>query len=150
VGNFYLLRDALTKVKGNYQHVLIDCPPSLGLLTINALTTADVVLIPVPCQFFVLKGLAALLETLQSVNKRLKPDLKILGVLPTMAEKNTVMTQDIIAALTNDLEDVRIFDPIPKSVKFAESNVAGLPIHLYTQDPKLIEPYLAIVNLINT
>jgi chromosome partitioning protein len=150
VGNFYLLRDALTEVKGNYQHVLIDCPPSLGLLTINALTTADVVLIPVQCQFFALKGLAALLETIQSVKKRLNPDLKILGVLPTMAEKNTVMTQDIIAALTNDLEDVQIFDPIPKSVKFAESNVAGLPIHLYTQDPKLIEPYLAIVNLINT
>jgi chromosome partitioning protein len=149
VGNFYLLRDALTEVKGNYQHVLIDCPPSLGLLTINALTTADVVLIPVQCQFFALKGLAALLETIQSVKKRLNPDLKILGVLPTMAERNTVMTQDIIAALKNDLEDVRIFDPIPKSVKFAESNVAGLPIHLYTQDPKLIEPYLAIVKLIN-
>ena len=149
VGNFYLLRDALAEVKGNYRHVLIDCPPSLGLLTINALTTADVVLIPVQCQFFALKGLAALLETIQSVKKRLNPDLKILGVLPTMAEKNTVMTQDIIAALKHDLEDVRIFNPIPKSVKFAESNVAGLPIHLYTQDPKLIEPYLEIVKLIN-
>jgi chromosome partitioning protein len=79
---------------------------------------------------------------------RFNPNLKILGVLPTMAEKNTVMTQDIIAALTTDLENVRIFDPIPKSVKFSESNVAGLPIHLYTQDPKLLEPYLAMIELL--
>ena len=150
VGNFYLLRDALEEVKGKYQHILIDCPPSLGLLTINALTTADAILIPVQCQFFALKGLAALLETIQSVKKRLNPNLKILGVLPTMAEKNTVMTQDIIAALTTDLEDVRIFDPIPKSVKFSESNVAGLPIHLYTQNSKLIEPYLAIIKLLES
>jgi chromosome partitioning protein len=67
-----------------------------------------------------------------------------------MAEKNTVMTQDILAALTTDLEDMRIFDPIPKSVKFSESNVAGLPIHLYNQDPKLIEPYLAIIKLLES
>jgi chromosome partitioning protein len=146
VGNFYLLRDALEQVQDKYQHILIDCPPSLGLLTINALTTADVVLIPVQCQFFALKGLAALLETIQSVKKRLNPNLQILGILPTMAEKNTVMTQDIIASLTTKLEDIHIFEPVPKSVKFSESNVAGLPIHLYTQDSKLIEPYLAIVN----
>jgi chromosome partitioning protein len=146
VGNFYLLRDALEQVQDKYQHILIDCPPSLGLLTINALTTADVVLIPVQCQFFALKGLAALLETIQSVKKRLNPNLQILGILPTMAEKNTVMTQDIIASLTTKLEDIHIFEPVPKSVKFSESNVAGLPIHLYTQDSKLIDPYLAIVN----
>jgi chromosome partitioning protein len=79
VGNFYLLRDALEDVQGKYQHILIDCPPSLGLLTLNALTTADVVLIPVQCQFFALKGLAALLETIQSVKKRLNPKLKICG-----------------------------------------------------------------------
>lgn len=150
VGNFYLLRDALEQVQDKYQHILIDCPPSLGLLTINALTTADVVLIPVQCQFFALKGLAALLETIQSVKKRLNPNLKILGILPTMAEKNTVMTQDIIASLTTKLEDIHIFEPVPKSVKFSESNVAGLPIHLYTQDSKLIDPYLAIVKLINS
>jgi chromosome partitioning protein len=73
-----------------------------------------------------------------------------LGILPTMAEKNTVMTQDIIASLTTKLEDIHIFEPVPKSVKFSESNVAGLPIHLYTQDSKLIEPYLAIVKSINS
>ena len=124
---------------------MIDCPPSLGLLTINALSAADLVLIPVQCQFFALKGLAALLETIGSVQKRLNPQLKILGVLPTMAEKNTVMTQDVLSSLHSKLPDIQIFKPVPKSVKFPESNVAGLPIHLYAQDPKLIEPYQAIV-----
>jgi chromosome partitioning protein len=148
VGNFYLLRDALEDIKGRYGQILIDCPPSLGLLTINALSAADVVLIPVQCQFFALKGLAALLETIASVKKRLNPDLKILGVLPTMAEKNTVMTQDVLASLQTKLPHLHIFDPVPKSVKFPESNVAGLPIHLYAQDAKLIEPYQAVVNLL--
>ena len=145
VGNFYLLRDAIETVKTEYSHILIDCPPSLGLLTINALSAADLVLIPVQCQFFALKGLAALLETIGSVQKRLNPQLKILGVLPTMAEKNTVMTQDVLSSLHSKLPDIQIFKPVPKSVKFPESNVAGLPIHLYAQDPKLIEPYQAIV-----
>jgi chromosome partitioning protein len=149
VGNFYLLRDALEDIKGRYGQILIDCPPSLGLLTINALSAADVVLIPVQCQFFALKGLAALLETIASVKKRLNPDLKILGVLPTMAEKNTVMTQDVLISLQTKLPNLHIFDPVPKSVKFPESNVAGLPIHLYTQDAKLIEPYQSVVNLLN-
>lgn len=148
VGNFYLLRDALEEVQERYGQILIDCPPSLGLLTINALSAADVVLIPVQCQFFALKGLAALLETIASVKKRLNPDLKILGVLPTMAEKNTVMTQDVLTSLRTKLPNLHIFDPVPKSVKFPESNVAGLPIHIYAQDPKLIEPYQAVVNLL--
>jgi chromosome partitioning protein len=147
VGNFYLLKEVLQPVKAQYQQILIDCPPSLGLLTINALTAADAVLIPVQCQFFALKGMAALLETIQSVQKRLNPDLKILGVLPTMAE-NTVMTQDVLASLKNRIKDVPVFDPVPKSVKFPESNVAGEPIHIYTSDAKLIKPYQAIAKVI--
>lgn len=148
VGNFYLLKEVLEPIASQFQHILIDCPPSLGLLTVNALAAADTVLIPVQCQFFALKGLAALLETIQSVQKRLNPDLEILGVLPTMAEKNTVMTQDVLASLKKRMKDVRVFDPVPKSVKFPESNVAGEPIHLYTQEPKLVKPYQAIAKAI--
>jgi chromosome partitioning protein len=145
VGNFYLLKEALDPVKDDFEHILIDCPPSLGLLTINALSTADVVLIPVQCQFFALKGLAALLETIQSVQKRLNPSLRILGVLPTMAEMNTLMSQDILASLKKRFQDVPVFDPVPKSVKFAESNLAGEPIHIYAGDEKLVQPYRQIV-----
>ncbi len=147
VGNFLILKERLEMVSHEYDHILIDCPPSLGLLTVNALCAADAVLIPVQCQFFALKGLAALLETIQSIQKRLNPDLKILGVLPTMAE-TTVMSRDVIASLNKRLTGITIFDPVPKSVKFAESNLAGEPIHLYADDSKLIAPYQAIAQLI--
>lgn len=147
VGSFNILKERLAPVMEKYQHILIDCPPSLGLLTINALAAADSVLIPVQCQFFALKGLAALLETVASVQKRLNPQLKILGVLPTMAE-NTVMTGDVLDSLKKRLQDIHIFEPVPKSIKFAESNLAGEPIHLYTSDKKLVQPYQAIAKLI--
>ncbi len=144
VGNFYILKERLEPVQSRFEYILIDCPPSLGLLTINALAAADNLLIPVQCQFFALKGLEALLETIGSVKKRLNPSLKILGVLPTMAEKNTVMTQDVINTLKKQLSEIRVFDPVPKSVKFAESNLAGEPIHLYAKEWKLVQPYRAV------
>lgn len=147
VGNFYILKERITSVLNQFHHILIDCPPSLGLLTVNALAAADAVLIPVQCQFFALKGLAALLETVASVQKRLNPQLRILGVLPTMAE-NTVMTQDVLTSLKKRLQETQIFDPVPKSIKFSESNLAGEPIHIYSNDPKLVKPYQKIANLI--
>ncbi len=144
VGNFYILKERLEPVRQKFRHVLIDCPPSLGLLTINGLAAADQVLIPVQCQFFALKGLESLRETIQSVQRRLNPNLKILGVLPTMAESKTVMTQDVLSALQKRLGDIKIFDPVPKSIKFAESNLAGEPIHQYAGYSKLVQPYEAI------
>ncbi|MGK7914594.1 MAG: ParA family protein [Prochloraceae cyanobacterium] len=148
VGNFYILKERLEPVLSKFPYVLIDCPPSLGLLTINALAAADAVLIPVQCQFFALKGLASLLETISSVQKRLNPNLKILGVLPTMAQMNTIMTQDVLASLRKNLPSTKIFDPVPKSIKFAESNLAGEPIHFYTKDSKLVKPYQKIAKSI--
>ena len=149
VGNFYILKERLEPVQSQFDCILIDCPPSLGLLTVNALAAADVVLIPVQCQFFALKGLASLLETIGSVQKRLNRNLQILGVLPTMAE-NTVMTKDVLTSLKKRLPSTKIFDPVPKSIKFSESNLAGEPIHLYADENKLIQPYKAIANLITT
>lgn len=148
IGNFYILKEQLEPVRAQFQNILIDCPPSLGLLTVNALAAADAVLVPVQCQFFALKGLAALLETIQSVQKRLNPELKILGILPTMAEIQTIMTQDILGSLRKRLKDTRIFNPVPKSIKFAESNLAGEPIHTYAGDSRLVDPYQAVVNQI--
>jgi chromosome partitioning protein len=148
VGNFYLLRERLEPVRVEFRHILIDCPPSLGLLTVNALAAANTVLIPVQCQFFALKGLAALLETVQSVQKRLNPGLTVLGVLPTMAELNTIMTQDVLTSLKTRLTGIRIFDPVPKSVKFSESNLSGDPIHLYAEEKRLVAPYEAIARVL--
>jgi chromosome partitioning protein len=148
VGNFLILKERLEPALAQFQHILIDCPPSLGLLTVNALSAADAVLIPVQCQFFALKGLASLLETIQSIQRRLNPSLRILGVLPTMAEMNTIMTQDVLASLQKRFQDIPVFDPVPKSVKFAESNLAGEPIHHYASEPRLVAPYQAIAKSI--
>jgi chromosome partitioning protein len=147
VGNFFILKERLESALEKYDQILIDCPPSLGLLTVNALAAADVVLIPVQCQFFALKGLASLLETITSVQKRLNPQLKILGILPTMAEK-TVMSRDVIASLKQRFQETKIFEPVPKSIQFAESNLAGEPIHLYSEQSKLIYPYRQIIKSI--
>jgi chromosome partitioning protein len=144
VGNFLILRERLESIATRYRFILIDCPPSLGLLTLNGLSAADAVLVPVQCQFFALKGLAALLETIDSVRRRLNPNLQVLGVLPTMAEPNTIMTQDVLASLRKRLKDVPVFDPVLKSVKFPESNLAGQPIHQYAGYSKLVAPYQAI------
>ncbi|AFY75458.1 ATPase involved in chromosome partitioning (plasmid) [Synechococcus sp. PCC 7502] len=148
VGNFGLLKEFLEPIRYKFDHILIDCPPSLGLLTINGLTAADAVLIPVQCQFFALKGLASLLETIQSVQKRLNPNLKILGVLPTMAEPQTLMTQDVLVSLKKRLQNIHVFDPVPKSIKFSESNLAGEPISVYSGHKKLVQPYQVIADLI--
>ncbi|APB34061.1 ParA family chromosome partitioning ATPase [Gloeomargarita lithophora Alchichica-D10] len=146
-GAFYTLRDRLTSCREQFRYVLMDCPPSRGLLTINALAAADWVLIPVQCQFFALKGLSALLETVDHVQRRLNPKLQILGVLPTMAEMQTIMTQDVLNALTAQ-QNFPIFKPLPKSVKFPESNLAGEPIHRYTHDARLLTPLRELVQFI--
>ncbi|MBW4651962.1 MAG: AAA family ATPase [Kaiparowitsia implicata GSE-PSE-MK54-09C] len=142
---FYTLKKVLNPVLAEYEQVVIDCPPSLGLLTINALAAADVLLVPVQCQFFALKGLQGLLETIHTVRQRLNPTLRILGVLPTMAETHTVITQETMKILRSQLQDIRVFDPVPKSVKFPESNMAGEPIHRYVRDWKLVQPYREVV-----
>ncbi len=146
-GAFYTLRDRWADYRTQFRYVLMDCPPSRGLLTINALAAADFVLIPVQCQFFALKGLAALLETVQHVQSRLNPRLKILGVLPTMAEMQTIMTQDVLNALKAQ-QAFPIFQPLPKSVKFPESNLAGEPIHRYSNDARLLRPLQELVQFI--
>lgn len=144
VGNFYLLKEQLEPIVAEYDHILIDCPPSLGLLTLNALAVAEQVLIPVQCQFFALKGLAALLDTIESVKKRLNPDLQILGILPTMFEQ-TVMSRDVIASLEKRFDQSMVFSAVPKSIRFAEANLAGEPIHIYANEGKLIYPYQQII-----
>jgi chromosome partitioning protein len=142
---FYVLKEQLKPLKRRFEYILIDCPPSLGMLTANALSTADSLLIPVQCQFFALKGLEGLLQTIQTVQEKLNPKLKVLGVLPTMAEQHTLVTQDVLKTLKNKLEGIQVFTPVPKSVKFPESNVAGEPIHIYAREWRLVQPYREVV-----
>lgn len=143
--HFYL-KEQLESLE--FPYILIDCPPSLGILTYNALTAATDVLIPVQCEFFSMKGLQQLLETIEAVKQRANPDLNILGILPTMGQR-TGMTDDTIANLEalSESDDLQIFDTVPRSINFAYSNLAGKPIHLYAaKEEKLIGPYRQIVS----
>ena len=140
-GAHSILKEKLEDVADRYKHIVIDCPPSLSLLTFSALCAADSVLVPVQCQFLALQAVQQLFETIESVRKRANPVLTILGVLPTMADR-TLMSKDVISVLEEDLEGVEIFRPVPKSVKFAEMTVAKQPIHKYAPDSReLIQPY---------
>jgi len=144
-GNSWFLREKLTPLREKFDYILIDCPPSLGLLTINALAAADFVLIPVQCQFFALDGLRQLLDTISRIRSRkVNPQLQILGVLPTMADR-TLGSRDAIKTLKTQLQGIRIFEPVPRSTQFPDSNLAREPIHLYSREAKLIYPYQVIV-----
>ena len=147
IGREHLLKKRLQSVLANYQYIVIDCPPSFGLLTTNALTAADKVLVPVQCQFFALKGLSALLEIIHVIREQTNPNLSILGVLPTMLER-TVISQDSLTQLQCKLDGLPVFDAVPKSTKIAESNLAAMPIHRYADEAKLVNPYRQVVRLI--
>lgn len=150
LGGVLALKKTLQEVTDRYDCILIDCPPSLGMLTINALTCATHVLIPVQCQFFALKGLQQLLSTIASTQSRNNPDLEILGLIPTQAD-NAGMTQDVLDNLTalSEAMEIPLFPKVPKSIKFPYSSVKGQPISVYAKGSRtLISPYQEVVKRI--
>ena len=125
------LKQGLAALTTEYDQILIDCPPSLGLLTINALTAADSVLIPLQCEYYALEGLSQLLETIQLVQQVLNPRLTVEGVLLTMADFRTKLTADVIEEVRKFFGS-RVYDlVIPRSVRLSEAPSHGLPIALY-------------------
>ncbi|HEY9826663.1 MAG TPA: ParA family protein, partial [Stenomitos sp.] len=149
IDNTGFLKRKLAPLKAKFEFILIDCPPSLGLLTLNALATADSVLIPVQCQFFALEGMVQLLETIRGIkNRGVNENLQVLGILPTMAERKTLTTQDALETLQTKFSGLKIFEAVPKSVQFAESNLSRTPIHRYSKDKKLIKPYQEIAEYV--
>ena len=125
-----LLR-VLEKVRDDYDIILIDCAPSLGLLTINALTAADYVLMPLECEFFALRGIALLTDTIDKVQDRLNPGLKILGILGTMYDPRTLHSREVLERVVQAFGDAVFHTVIRRTVKFPETTVAGEPITSY-------------------
>jgi chromosome partitioning protein len=126
-----LLKRALGPAKAIYNYILIDCPPSLGLLTINALTAADSVIIPLECEYFALRGMALLMDSIVKVQERLNPQLEIKGILATMLDSRTLHGKEVLSRVEEAFGD-RIFKTIiRKTVRFAEAPVAGQPILTY-------------------
>ena len=128
----------------DYDYILLDCPPSLGLLTVNALTAADAVLIPLQCEFYALEGLTQLIATVNLVRDNLNPDLEIKGVVLTMADARTNLSADVSAEARRHLGSVVFDTVVPRNVRLSEAPSFGLPIALYGPESKGAEAYAAL------
>ncbi len=125
------LRGALQTLNGRYSYVLIDCPPSLGLLTLNALTAADSVLIPIQCEYYALEGLSQLMNTIRLVGRRLNPELEIEGILMTMYDSRLNLSNQVIEDAREHFADKVYRTVIPRNVRLSEAPSFGKPIVLY-------------------
>lgn len=127
----YLLRDRIEKIKGKYDYIIIDCPPSLSLLTINAMTAADSVIVPIQSEYYALEGLSQLIHTIDLIKERLNPDLYIQGVVFTMYDARTNLSVQVVDNVRENL-DVHIYNTIiPRNVRLAEAPSYSMPIILY-------------------
>ncbi len=135
-GREHCLSRALAPVKDNYDYVLIDCSPSLGIITVNALTAADSVLIPVQAEYFALEGIAQLLNTIRIIKSRLKPSLEIEGFLLTMYDARLRLANQIYEELKGHFGDMVFSTVIPRNIKLSESPSHGLPVILYDPDSR--------------
>lgn len=130
----YIIKNAMESVKNNYDFVIIDCPPALSMLTINAMTTANSVLVPIQCEYYALEGLSQLIHTINLVQKRLNPELYIEGVVFTMYDARTNLSLQVVENVKDNLEQEIYKTIIPRNIRLAEAPSYGMPIHLY--DPK--------------
>jgi chromosome partitioning protein len=136
------LKNALLEAKGDYDLILIDCPPSLGLLTVNALSAAECVLIPMVCDFFAMLGVGLLLEVIEDMRAELNPSLRILGILPTRLNR-TIHAREVLQRTREELRDrVKVFEPpVNESVRFKEAAAGGKTIFEYAPDIQGAEAY---------
>ncbi len=138
-----LLR-ALAAIREHYEYILIDCPPALGLLTINALAAADAVMIPIQCEYYALEGLAALLETIKKIQKVVNPKLEIDGLLRTMFDPRNSLSNDVSKQLLARFKDKVYRTVIPRNVRLAEAPSHGQPILTYDGKSRGAVAYLAL------
>lgn len=130
----YIIKNEVDKVKDNYDFVIIDCPPSLSMLTINAMTTADSVLVPIQCEYYALEGLSQLIHTIELVKERLNSNLEIEGVVFTMYDARTNLSLQVVENVKDNLNQNIYKTIIPRNIRLAEAPSYGMPINQY--DPK--------------
>lgn len=138
------LRDTIRPVRSSYDLVFIDCPPSLGLLTVNAITAADELIIPIQCEYYALEGLTRLLETINLIRRQLNPELRITGVLLTMYDPRTNLSEQVAAEVRRHFRDEVFHTLVPRSVRLAEAPSFGQPVVTYDPSSKGAEAYLAL------
>ena len=142
----YTMRNCLSEIKKDYDYVILDCMPSLGMITINALASADSVIIPVQSQYFAAKGMTQLLKTISKVKKQINPELQIEGVLLTLVDKRTNLSKEIENQLKESYGSfVKVFNTqIPIAIKTAESTARGASIFTYDKNSKVAEAYSSL------
>jgi chromosome partitioning protein len=138
------LRHALAPLANKYQYILVDCPPSLSLLTLNALTAAQGVLIPMQCEYFALEGLSALVNTIKAVKQRLNPDLEIEGLLRTMYDVRNNLGNEVSAQLLKHFGEKVYRTVVPRNVRLAEAPSHGIPISHYDRESRGAIAYLGL------
>jgi len=134
MGREYRLKKALQETKAKFDYVIFDCPPSLGLLTINGLTAANSVLVPIQCEYYALEGLSQLMQTIDLIRENLNDTLKIEGVLMTLADYRTNLTKEVIDEVKKHFQDKVYQTIIPRTIKLTEAPGFGQPIALYAKD----------------
>lgn len=138
------LKNSLQKIQDEYDYILIDCPPSLGLLTLNALTASDFVLVPIQCEYYALEGLGQLMRTIQLVQKHLNPTLEIDGVVLTMFDARTNLAQQVIDEVRNHFRDRVYKTIIPRNVRLSEAPSFGQPINKYDPKSRGAQAYMSL------
>ena len=142
----YIVRNKIDKIKDNYDFIIIDCPPSLSMLTINAMTTADSVLVPIQCEYYALEGLSQLIHTVELVRDRLNPKLTIEGVVFTMYDARTNLSLQVVENVKDNLEQTIYKTIIPRNIRLAEAPSYGIPINKYDPKSAGAESYLRLAD----
>lgn len=142
----YILKNEVDYVKDFYNFIVIDCPPSLNMLTINAMTTADSVLVPIQCEYYALEGLSQLIHTVNLVKERLNPELDMEGVVFTMFDSRTNLSMQVVENVKDNLTQNVYKTVIPRNIRLAEAPSHGLPINLYDPKSAGAEAYLQLAD----
>ena len=142
----YILRDEVLKIRSNYDYVIIDCPPSLSMLTINSMTTADTVLVPIQCEYYALEGLSQLIKTIELVKERLNENLEMEGVVFTMYDARTNLSLQVVENVKDNLDQTIYKTIIPRNIRLAEAPRHGLPINLYDPRSTGAESYMLLAD----
>ena len=137
----YILKNAVDYIRDDYDYIIIDCPPSLNMLTVNAMTTADTVLVPIQCEYYALEGLSQLIHTINLVQERLNSNLLMEGVVFTMYDARTNLSLQVVESVKNNLNTTVYKTIIPRSVRLAEAPSHGLPINKYDSRSTGAESY---------
>lgn len=142
----YILKEHVDKIRDNYDFIIIDCPPSLNTLTVNAMTTADTVLVPIQCEYYALEGLSELLYTIELVKERLNSKLEIEGVVFTMYDARTCLSLQVVENVKENLQENIYKTIIPRNIRLAEAPSHGLPINMYDSKSAGAEGYRSLAD----